>query len=69
MSGLVEVRLDSRTSAPDRQLLARQHRRLAVLADGPGQRHPVTGTHDVYLTFTSGQPADFVNVNWFDFGH
>jgi hypothetical protein len=29
----------------------------------------VTGVHDVYLTFTSGQPADFVNVNWFDFGH
>lgn len=29
----------------------------------------VEGTHTVYLTFTSGQPADYVNVNWFDFGH
>lgn len=29
----------------------------------------VTGTHNVYLTFTSGQSADFVNVNWFNFGH
>lgn len=29
----------------------------------------VTGTHNVYLTFTSGQSADFVNVNWFTFGH
>ena len=28
-----------------------------------------TGTHNVYLTFTSGQPAAFVSVNWFDFGH
>lgn len=28
-----------------------------------------SGAADVYLTFTSGQPADFVNVNWFDFGH
>ena len=27
----------------------------------------MTGTHTVYLTFTSGQPADFVNVNWFTF--
>ena len=27
----------------------------------------VTGTHTVYLTFTSGQPADFVNVNWIQF--
>lgn len=26
-----------------------------------------TGTHTVYLTFSSGQPADFVNVNWFTF--
>jgi hypothetical protein len=23
--------------------------------------------HTVYLTFASGQPADFVNVNWFTF--
>lgn len=27
----------------------------------------VTGVHDVCLTFTSGQPADFVNVNGFAF--
>ncbi len=27
----------------------------------------VTGTHNVYLTFASGQPADFVNVNWLTF--
>jgi hypothetical protein len=27
----------------------------------------VTGTHTVYLKFVSGQPADFVNVNWFTF--
>ena len=43
-------------------------------AGSPGARSPptsarVTGTHDVYLTFTSGQPADFVNLNWFTFGH
>jgi hypothetical protein len=28
----------------------------------------LTGRQDVYLTFTSGQPADFVNVNWIRFG-
>jgi len=27
------------------------------------------GVHEVFLTFASGQPADFVNVNWFTFGH
>ena len=35
----------------------------------PGNISAVTGTHTVYLTFTSGQPADFVNVNWFTFAH
>ncbi|HCT76875.1 MAG TPA: 1,3-beta-glucanase, partial [Micromonosporaceae bacterium] len=28
----------------------------------PGNVGGVTGTHTVYLTFNSGQPADFVNV-------
>ncbi|MYS79266.1 beta-1,3-glucanase family protein [Embleya scabrispora] len=28
---------------------------------------PVTGVHDVYLVFSSGSTADFVNVNWFTF--
>lgn len=35
----------------------------------PANISAATGTHDVYLTFTSGQPADFVNLNWFTFGH
>jgi hypothetical protein len=35
----------------------------------PANISSVTGTHAVHLTFTSGQPADFVSVNWFDFGH
>ncbi|ELP62804.1 carbohydrate binding module (family 6) [Streptomyces turgidiscabies Car8] len=29
----------------------------------------VTGTHTVYLTFTSDQSSDFVNLNWFTFTH
>jgi hypothetical protein len=33
----------------------------------PGSMSTVTGTHTVYLTFVSGQGADFVNVNWFAF--
>jgi hypothetical protein len=28
---------------------------------------PVFGTHTVYLTFRSGQRADFVNVEWLTF--
>jgi len=33
----------------------------------PGNIVPTTGTHTVYLTFDSGQPADYLNVNWFTF--
>ncbi|MFJ2636528.1 beta-1,3-glucanase family protein [Streptomyces sp. NPDC087422] len=29
----------------------------------------VTGTHDVYLVFSSGSSADFLNINWFTFTH
>jgi len=25
--------------------------------------------HNVYITFTSGQPSDYVNLNWLTFGH
>jgi len=35
----------------------------------PANISTVTGTHTVYLTFSSGQPADFVNINWFTFSH
>jgi len=33
----------------------------------PGNVAGPTGRHTVYLTFTSGQPNDFVNINWFSF--
>jgi Carbohydrate binding module (family 6) len=35
----------------------------------PANIAAVTGVHSVYLTFTSGQPADFVSLNWVTFGH
>ena len=28
----------------------------------------VSGVQTVYVTFTNGQPADCVNLNWFTFG-
>lgn len=68
ISGLVEVRLDNRTAAPVGSFAIantsgwQNWRTVAANISG------VTGTHDVYLTFTSGQPADFVNLNWLTFG-
>jgi hypothetical protein len=69
VSGLVEVRLDSRTSTPIGSFALANTGGWQSWRTVPANIGKVTGTHDVYLTFTSGQPADFVNVNWFDFGH
>ncbi|MFD5801032.1 MULTISPECIES: glycoside hydrolase family 16 protein [unclassified Streptomyces] len=68
VSGLVEVRLDSRTSAPVGSFAVGNTGGWQSWRTIPANIGSVTGTHDVYLTFTSGQPADFVNVNWFSFG-
>ncbi|MDF3302082.1 glycoside hydrolase family 16 protein [Streptomyces tropicalis] len=69
VSGLVEVRLDSRSSTPVGSFALAGTGGWQSWRTVPANMDAVTGTHDVYLTFTSGQPADFVNVNWFDFGH
>ncbi|MFB7596705.1 glycoside hydrolase family 16 protein [Streptomyces sp. NPDC056160] len=69
VSGLVEVRLDSRSNAPVGRFALANTGGWQSWRTVPANISRVTGTHDVYLTFTSGQPADFVNVNWFDFGH
>lgn len=68
VSGLVEVRLDSRSNAPIGSFALANTGGWQSWRTVPANIGAVTGTHDVYLTFTSGQPADFVNVNWFHFG-
>ena len=69
MSGLVEVRLDSVTNAPIGSFAIANTGGWQTWRTVPANISAVTGTHTVFLTFTSGQPADFVNVNWFTFGH
>ena len=34
----------------------------------PANISNVSGVHDVYVTFTSGQPAAYASVNWVKFG-
>ncbi|MFF4781295.1 glycoside hydrolase family 16 protein [Streptomyces griseorubiginosus] len=69
VSGLVEVRLDSPTATPVGSFSIANTGGWQSWRTVPANISRVTGTHSVYLTFTSGQPADFVNVNWFNFGH
>jgi beta-glucanase (GH16 family) len=67
VSGLVEVRLDSRSNPPIGSFAIANTGGWQSWRTVPGNLSSVTGVHTVYLTFTSGQPADFVNVNWLTF--
>jgi len=69
VSGLVEVRLDSRSNSPIGSFAVGDTGGWQSWRTIPANIAAVTGVHDVYLTFTSGQPADFVNLNWFTFAH
>ncbi|MFC3501094.1 carbohydrate-binding protein [Micromonospora krabiensis] len=67
VSGLVEVRLDSPTNPPIGSFALANTGGWQSWRSVPGNVTATTGRHTVYLTFTSGQPNDFVNVNWFTF--
>ncbi|MER5264860.1 carbohydrate-binding protein [Actinosynnema sp. NPDC002837] len=68
VSGLVEVRLDSPTAAPVGSFAIADTGGWQSWRTVPANISGVTGTHDVYITFTSGQPAPYVSVNWIRFG-
>jgi hypothetical protein len=67
VSGLVQVRLGSPTAPVVAEFAIANTGGWQSWRTVPGNAASITGTHNVYLTFTSGQPADFVNVNWFMF--
>jgi hypothetical protein len=67
VSGLVEVRLDDLANAPVGSFAVANTGGPQAWRDVPGSVTPVTGVHTVFLTFTSGQPADFVSINRFRF--
>jgi hypothetical protein len=69
ISGLVQVRLDSPTAAPVGNFAIADTGGWQSWRTVPGNVNRVTGVHTVFLTFDSGQPADFVNVNWLTFVH
>jgi beta-glucanase (GH16 family) len=67
VSGLVEVRIDSRSNPPIGSFAIANTGGWQSWRSVPGNVSNVSGRHTVFLTFTSGQPSDFVNVNWFQF--
>jgi hypothetical protein len=66
-SGLVEVRLDGVTNPVVSSFAIANTGGWQAWTTIPANIDAVTGRHDVYLTLTSGQPDDFVNLNWFTF--
>ncbi len=69
ISGLVEVRLDSLSNAPIGSFAIANTGGWQSWRTVPANIAATTGRHTVFLRFASGQPADFVNLNWFTFGH
>jgi hypothetical protein len=67
VSGLVQVALDSPTAAPIGSFALGNTGGWQSWETVPANIGTVTGVHTVYLVFSSGQPADFVNVHWFTF--
>ena len=68
VSGLVQVALDSPTATPVGGFSIASTGGWQSWQTVPANISKVTGTHTVYLVFSSGQPADFVNLHWFTFG-
>ncbi|MDP9393100.1 MAG: carbohydrate-binding protein [Actinomycetota bacterium] len=67
VSGIVEVRLDSTTGPLVGSFSVANTGGWQSWRTVPAGASGATGTHDVYLRFVSGQPADFMNLNWFSF--
>jgi len=69
VSGLVEVRLDSPSANPIGSFAIANTGGWSSYRTVPANISGVTGSHTVYVTLTSGQPADYVNLDWITFTH
>jgi beta-glucanase (GH16 family) len=67
VSGLVEVRVGSPSDPPIGSFALANTGGWQSWRSIPGNASNVTGSQTVFLTFTSGQPDAFVNVDWFTF--
>jgi hypothetical protein len=69
VSGLVEFHLDSTTGPLVGSFSVANTGGWQAWRTIPANIGGATGTHTVFVVFKSGQPADFVNINWFVFTH
>ena len=67
ISGFVQVCIDSQTATPVASFAIANTGGWQSWVTMPANMTQVSGVHTLYLTFASGQPSDFVNVNWVTF--
>jgi glucosylceramidase len=67
VSGKIEVRLDSLSSSPVGSVTVSNTGGWQTWTTETAGISNITGTHTVYLAFTSDQSDNFCNVNWFTF--
>jgi hypothetical protein len=67
VSGLVEVHLDSLTNPAIGSFAIGNTGGWQTWETLPANITAATGTHTVYLKFTTGSGQDFVNINWYTF--
>lgn len=67
VTGNVEVHLDSRTNPAVATIPISPTGGWQTWQTLTAAMSATTGIHTVYLVFTSGQAADFMNINWFTF--
>lgn len=69
VSGRLEIRLDSRESPPIGELSISNTGGWQKWRTGAAALQPVTGVHTVFVTFTTTDDSEFVNLNWVQFEH
>jgi len=69
MSGLVEVRIDSRSNAPVGSAAVGRTGGWQNWITVPANITKVTGVHTVFLTFFSSSQWEIGNINWITFQH
>ncbi|HEX6293484.1 MAG TPA: carbohydrate-binding protein [Herpetosiphonaceae bacterium] len=67
VSGIVEYRIDSLTGPLLGSFSIANTGGWQSWRTVPASSNAVTGVHNLYVVFKSGQPSDFVNLNWFYF--
>jgi hypothetical protein len=67
VSGLVEVGLDNPSNSPVGSFAVGNTGGWSSWTTIPANITRTTGTHTVYLVFSSGASSPYVSLHWFDF--